>query len=138
MSEATIERRAVRDVWTYHGVKSVKFAPPGIVGYPDRMFWVPGGRPLFVEFKRPGEALEPVQVIRHEELKRDGYDVVTCWTSRQAVDAVERALSAAIRSRGGVHRRPADPVEAARVPEARGEVADRARVRRALLGPRAR
>lgn len=45
-------------------------------GWPDVLFLVPGGRPLFMEFKRPGKDLEPLQAERKSDLEKLGYDVV--------------------------------------------------------------
>jgi hypothetical protein len=43
--------------------------------WPDRAFWVPGGRPWIVEFKRPGETPEPQQAERIEMLRGLGYEI---------------------------------------------------------------
>jgi hypothetical protein len=43
--------------------------------WPDRAFWIPGGRPWIVEFKRPGETPEPQQAERIEMLRELGYPV---------------------------------------------------------------
>ena len=45
-------------------------------GMPDRTFYVPGGRPLVPEFKRPSGKGEPspAQVWHMERLREQGYD----------------------------------------------------------------
>lgn len=95
--EKHIEGEACRQVLVRFRVRSVKFTPAGVRGYPDRFFWIPGGRPLLIEFKRPGFPLEPLQVHRHEELKELGYDVETHETVEGAVRAVRRAVARALR-----------------------------------------
>lgn len=57
------------------GVPSVKLEKVKR-SYPDRLFFVPGGRPLVVEFKIPGEAPRPQQTERIEMLRALGYRVV--------------------------------------------------------------
>lgn len=47
------------------------------VGYPDRMFILPG-RICFIEFKRPGCEPEPIQ--NHRLLELIGYDIPATWT----------------------------------------------------------
>lgn len=42
---------------------------------PDRIFYLPGGQPLIVEFKRPGEKPRPQQDERLSELRDLGYIV---------------------------------------------------------------
>jgi hypothetical protein len=47
-----------------------------LAGIPDRTFWVPGGRPLVPEFKRPDGKSEPspAQVWHMKKLHKMGYD----------------------------------------------------------------
>ena len=47
-----------------------------LVGIPDRTFWVPGGRPLVPEFKRPDGKGEPspAQIWHMKKLREMGYD----------------------------------------------------------------
>jgi uncharacterized protein YyaL (SSP411 family) len=64
--EARIEREVCRRMEDEHGVRNLKLKGAGSTGWPDRIFFIPGGRPVFVEFKAPGEQLRPKQayVIR--------------------------------------------------------------------------
>lgn len=55
-------------------------------GWPDCLFLITGGRPLLMEFKRPGKDLEPLQVERRETLEKLNYDVVG------PVDNVDEAM----------------------------------------------
>lgn len=101
-------------------MESVKLTPAGNRGYMDRLFWIPGGRPLLIEFKVPGEEPEPLQAYRIERLREIGYDVEVHTTADGAVAAVCRAL------------------ESAQVPAPRRKVPRGARVRRAVPRARAR
>jgi len=38
-------------------------------GWPDVLFLIPGGRPLFIEFKKPGGKVKPVQEHKINILK---------------------------------------------------------------------
>lgn len=44
------------------------------VGWPDRVYWLKGGRPLLVEYKRPGGRLSPLQIHYAGVLQGLGYD----------------------------------------------------------------
>src|SRR5690606_35937510 len=55
--ERPVAHRALQEL----GVFSIKIAAAQETGYPDRLFLIPGGRPLFIEFKRPGEEPTPRQ-----------------------------------------------------------------------------
>lgn len=43
--------------------------------WPDRCFFLPGGRPLIVEFKRPGVKVRNQQGARLKKLRKLGYRV---------------------------------------------------------------
>lgn len=94
MSETAIERAACRQILAKFGVGSVKLTLRS-TGYPDRLFWIPGGMPLLVEFKRPGERPRPKQEHVIAELRRLGYDVVICDSADCAVRAVRNAVARA-------------------------------------------
>lgn len=61
-------------------------------GMPDRLFLVPGGRPLFIEFKRVGGKVTPYQQMIHERLAHAGYSVVVCYTVAAAMAEIKRAM----------------------------------------------
>jgi len=73
--ETSVERRVARDAVTLYGVVSFKLTLRHNAGWPDRLFLVPGGRPLFIEFKRPGEPPNPLQWHRIATLNGLIYDV---------------------------------------------------------------
>lgn len=72
-AEARLEREFCRRVEDELGLTQTKFVAPGQRGWPDRIVWLPGGSPLIIEFKSPGETADPLQVIRHNRLRKLGY-----------------------------------------------------------------
>lgn len=62
------------------GVKSIKLNLQGRRGWPDRLFLDEYGRVWFVEFKRRGEKLRPLQDHIHRMLKRRGFRVSVITT----------------------------------------------------------
>jgi hypothetical protein len=117
--ETRIELDAVDLIWQWLGIVGIKLKAAGNNGYPDRLFWIPGGKPLLIEFKQPGEVPEPLQQQRIDELQQLGYEV---QVHDNALDAFEAAINF---------------VGAARLPKAGREVLTRARRRCAVLRSRA-
>jgi hypothetical protein len=68
--------------------------------WPDRLFFIPGGRPLLIEFKKPGKVPTPKQAHRIKELRELGYDVEVCDSKEQGVEAIRSRLCA-----DGVHEK---------------------------------
>ena len=98
--EKNIERAACAEILRDYGVQCDKYVSPGRRGRQDRIAFIPGGRPLLMEFKRPGEPLEPLQEHRRAELVKLGYKVVTVDSVGAAKAAVWDMLVACI----GLHR----------------------------------
>lgn len=73
--ESSIERRVVDDAAERLGLRSLKLNLRYDAGWPDRLWLIAGGRPLFSEFKRPGEGPSPLQIKRLATLVGLGYDV---------------------------------------------------------------
>ena len=71
MREKVIEQKLVRAVKRAGGL-AVKFTSPGFDGMPDRLVILPKGWISFVEVKAPGLKPRPLQVKRHEMLRRLG------------------------------------------------------------------
>ena len=65
--ESTIERACVLVAHDYK-CKLIKIR--AVKGFPDRMLLTPFGKVVFVEFKRPGETLRPLQEHTQSELIR--------------------------------------------------------------------
>ena len=74
MREKQIEQKLVSAVKNMGGI-APKFVSPGYDGMPDRIVLLPGGRMAFVEVKAPGKVPRPLQVARHELLRRLGFNV---------------------------------------------------------------
>ena len=74
MQESSLEKRLRLEV-KKHGGKALKFVSPGKRGVPDRLILKPEGQAIFVELKKPGQPLEPLQQKRAEELKSLGFQV---------------------------------------------------------------
>jgi hypothetical protein len=88
-TEKKIEQRFVRKC----PVPTLKLNVMFSRGWPDRLMWMPGGRPFLIEFKRPGEALSPLQEKIHAQLKHLGYDIETHWSSETALAAVQTPIA---------------------------------------------
>lgn len=71
--EKSIEQALVRAVEA-RGGRARKFVSPGWRGAPDRIVMMPGGRIIFVELKRPGGVLRPLQRYRLGELEVLGFE----------------------------------------------------------------
>ena len=52
------------------GCLVLKFVSPGNAGVPDRLIITPSGRMCFVELKRPGGKLRPLQKLWQGKLRR--------------------------------------------------------------------
>jgi len=61
-------------------------------GVPDYNFWLPGGRPLVVEFKAERGALRPGQEDILDGLTAAGYTAVVVVTEKEFLQAVEGVL----------------------------------------------
>lgn len=116
--ENDIEQKACDLVWQYLGIEGSKLKILGDTGYPDRIFWLPGGRPLLIEFKRPGEEPRAKQLQIHEQLRGLGYEV---QVHDNSIDAFQAVI---------------DAVDTARLPKDSRKVLTRARRRCAVLRSR--
>ena len=95
--KASVENPCVKYA-TDRKVKVLKVNPLWAAGWPDRVFFIPGGKPLIIEFKRPGGKTSKRQDEIIAELIKDGYDV-------QVVDNKEegKALIRARLEANGIH-----------------------------------
>ena len=90
--ESDIERKVCELAATKLGIINIKLTSSGSTGYPDRIFWVPGGKPVMIEFKRPGGIVRPKQVYIHKLLRARGYQVEVCDNVEDAMSILETAL----------------------------------------------
>lgn len=89
VSEKALEAYLVGRVGALGGV-ALKYSNPAQAGYPDRLVLLPGGRVLWVELKSRGKKPRPLQVQRHEQLRRLGQEVCVA-DSRERVDEILEA-----------------------------------------------
>jgi hypothetical protein len=74
MRERELERKLVQKVKSAGGI-CPKFVSPGFDGMPDRILLFPSGKLAFVEVKRKGQKSKPLQLARHELLRRLDFQV---------------------------------------------------------------
>ena len=74
MREKQIEKKLITEVKKRGGI-CPKWVSPGFDGVPDRIVLLPHGKFAFVEVKAPGEKPRPLQVSRHNLLRRLGFRV---------------------------------------------------------------
>ena len=74
MREKSIEQKLVWAVKQRGGI-CPKFTSPGYDGMPDRLVLLPHGRMAFIEVKAPGKKPRPLQINRHELLRKLGFKV---------------------------------------------------------------
>lgn len=89
--ESDIERHLVRKVRDLGG-RAYKFVSPTNRGVADRLIVLPGGRVWFVEVKKMGGRLSPLQRIFAEEVKALGCNYAIVW-SKEDVDAFAATVS---------------------------------------------
>lgn len=77
------------------GLLALKLNTIGNRGYPDRIFFILGGRPLLIELKRKGAKPTKLQLYVHQQLRRLGYDVQVHDNPEDAKRAVTAAVEAA-------------------------------------------
>jgi len=70
----------------------IKMTPAGVRGWPDRVILWNGSGILFIEWKRSGEKLRPLQAHIHDNLRRMGFDVRTFDTLDAALVEVKELI----------------------------------------------
>lgn len=73
------------------GVINVKMKTAGNTGWPDRQFFIPGGVPLFIEFKH-GTGLSKKQLVIIRRLRHYGYHVEVCDSVEDALNYIKSAI----------------------------------------------
>lgn len=86
MLEKEVERALAKAVRKLGGL-CWKFTSPGVVGVPDRLCLLHDGKIAFVEVKRPGEVLRPIQAKRKKQLEDLGFRVFVL-DSKEDVEVV--------------------------------------------------
>lgn len=90
MLEKEIEKKLRTAVKQIGGI-ALKFVSPGMAGVPDRLVLLPNGRIYFVELKRQGEKMRPLQVKRKRQLEELGFSVF-CIDSASALEGFLREV----------------------------------------------
>ena len=91
--ERDVERRLVEAVRS-HGGLAIKFISPGWDGAPDRIILFPGKRLAFVELKRPGGKMRPIQLRRKSILEKFGFRVYCIDQTEMIGEVLNEILSA--------------------------------------------
>lgn len=91
--ERTVEQHLV-DGLRRIGIPCVKFQPDHMRGMPDRLILLPDGKVLWCELKTQGGKLEPIQEVRHRELRKAGHEVRVVWSVDQADKLIDEIVSA--------------------------------------------
>lgn len=73
--------------------KPLKLVILGKRGFPDRTVLCPGGRVMFIEFKRKGKKLAGNQSLIKLTLERLGFTYCMCDTLDEAKEALDKFLS---------------------------------------------
>ncbi len=90
--ESEIEQR-VTDYAKSRSCVVLKLNVTGQVGWPDRMFLLPGKKTLFIEFKRPDEPVRKIQVYRGNKLAEYGFDYTVVDNVEQGCAAIDQFAS---------------------------------------------
>lgn len=107
--EQTIEDAASDRAQKELGVRSSKLDSRGHRGMPDRCFWVQGGSPLIVEFKRIGEVPTPLQEYHLEQFRSAGYRTAVLTSADECLEILRSMVEAVAVSRRGIKVRPTRP-----------------------------
>lgn len=91
MREDSVETHLLRAVKAARGL-CIKLNPMGVVGIPDRMVLLPGGRMVFVECKKPKNArVARLQFWWRDKLLNLGFTHRFVWT-KEGVDELMETL----------------------------------------------
>jgi hypothetical protein len=66
-------------------------------GYPDHLYFILGGRPVMIEYKRPGAECSRIQKYILGLLTELGYDVAVAETAEEAIAYLEAKIKEAAR-----------------------------------------
>jgi hypothetical protein len=87
-----LEREIEAVVCTYakeKGFLVYKFTSPSRAGVPDRMFLAPHQRVFWIEFKREGQKLTPLQERECDKLADCGFEVYVCDSVEQGKAVID-------------------------------------------------
>ncbi len=90
MEESRIENYLKKQVEKMGG-KAYKWNPTGVIGVPDRMVLLPGGKVIFIELKAPGKKLRKIQEYRAKQLRDLGFQV-ECLDTVEKIDKLFKII----------------------------------------------
>ena len=77
--------------WTKRGGLQIKLNILGRRGWPDRIFFPVGGKPVLIEFKRVNQDARALQAYVHGELRARGYVVYVCENTNDGKTILARS-----------------------------------------------
>ena len=90
MRESKLEQQLRRNVETKQLGRCLKFVSPGVSGVPDRILFLPNGKTLLVEVKRPGETLRALQQKQKKLFERFGHEVFILDSEAKLEELLQR------------------------------------------------
>jgi hypothetical protein len=87
MKESEIESKSIKAVKD-KGWWLIKFLPMKCAGLPDRIA-IGHGKVVFIEYKRPGEKLRPIQVAIHKRFLKHGITVHVAYSVEDTLRILE-------------------------------------------------
>lgn len=85
-SEKSIEQALTKEVKKRGGL-ALKFISPGMIGVPDRLILMKGGKLAFIELKAPKKKMRPLQIKRKRQLEVLGF-LVYCIDNKEQIGGV--------------------------------------------------
>lgn len=73
------------------GGECLKLVPLGLIGFPDRTVFLPGGIIFFIEFKIGKNDQQRHQRKWERTLTKLGFQYYVCYSYQEALDATQRA-----------------------------------------------
>lgn len=101
MLENSIERHLKNETKKRLRGRAYKFTSPGNNGVPDRILTIPGLPAIFVEVKKRGGVLSPIQIRQHRLLRQMGQPVTTVYSLEDVdrlIDALEEVNESGIQA----------------------------------------
>jgi hypothetical protein len=89
--ESSIERFVCSHARS-RGCVVLKLNPEFNAGIPDRLFLLPRGKTVIMEFKRKGGKLTKLQEARHAELARLGHHVYVVYDPDEAIRILDAEM----------------------------------------------
>ena len=89
MKESEIENKSCAEA-KRHGWWGIKLVPLKCAGLPDRMF-IGHGKVVFIEYKRPGENLRPIQRAIHKKFVSHGREVFVAHSVEETMGILNNA-----------------------------------------------